>query len=68
LHFLTAVPMDTVKPSHLGEILRHFDDLLEEAQHLRERIVSGLYREREPFFPERRHHSEQHEPDRRKSK
>jgi hypothetical protein len=23
----TVVAMDTVKPSHLGEILRHFDDL-----------------------------------------
>jgi|SoiMetStandDraft_5_1073268.scaffolds.fasta_scaffold101420_2 hypothetical protein len=60
--------MDTVKPSHVGEVLRHFDDLLEEAQHLRERIVSALQREREPFFPDRRYHDEPHKPDRRKSK
>jgi hypothetical protein len=60
--------MDTLKPSPIGDILRRFDDLLAEAQHLRERVVSAMNREREPFFPDRRYHAERHEPDRRKSK
>ena len=60
--------MDTLKPSPIGELLRRFDDLLAEAQRLRERVVSSLHRERKPFFPDRRYHEEPHEPDRRKFK
>jgi hypothetical protein len=58
--------MDSLKPSLLDETLRHLDDLLAEARHLRERITVALYREREPFYPERRSHYEPHEPERRK--
>ena len=59
------VAMDSLKPSLLGETLRHFDDLLAEARQLRERITAALEREREPFFPERRSHYEPHQPERR---
>ena len=57
--------MDVLKPSVLGETLRHFDDLLAEAQMLRERVTAALHREREPFFPERRRYDEPHAPERR---
>jgi hypothetical protein len=62
---MTAVAMDTLTPSVLGETLRHFDDLLAEARMLREHITAALHREREPFFPERRHYDEPHTPERR---
>ena len=58
--------MDKVKPSLFGESLRHLDDLLAEAQRLRERITAALNPEREPFYPERRSRFEPHEPERRK--
>jgi hypothetical protein len=60
--------MDTLKPSATGELLRHFDDLLAEARHLRERIVAAGHRTRQPFYPERRIHHEPHEPERRHSR
>lgn len=60
------VAMDSLKPSLVDETLRHLDDLLAEARHLRERITAALHREREPFYPERRSHYEPHEPERRK--
>ena len=59
--------MDTVKPSICGETLRHFDDLLDEARHLRERMAAAIRREQQPFYPERRQHYEPHEPERRTS-
>jgi hypothetical protein len=37
-----------------------------EARLLRERIAAALRREEAPFFPERRHRYEPHEPDRRR--
>ena len=58
--------MDSLKPSLLGETLRHLDDLLDEARHLRERITAVLHREVEPFYPERRYRFEPHKPERRK--
>ncbi|HEU5254599.1 MAG TPA: hypothetical protein VFU28_01325 [Vicinamibacterales bacterium] len=58
--------MDSLKPSLLEETLRHLDDLLAEARHLRERITVALHSQREPFYPERRSHYERHEPERRK--
>ena len=66
MHGSRLVAMDTLKPSILGETLRHFDELLAEARILRERITAALSREREPFFPERRHYDEPHTPERRK--
>jgi len=63
---MTVVAMDTLKPTFLGETLRHFDDLMEEARHLRARITAALSRETEPFYPDRRYHFEHHEPERRK--
>jgi hypothetical protein len=51
-----------------AETLRHIDDLMAEARLLRERITAALRREEEPFFPERRHRYEPHEPDRRTRK
>jgi hypothetical protein len=42
--------MDSPKTSLFGETIRHFDDLMAEARHLRERIVA-LQREREPSSP-----------------
>jgi len=60
--------MDTLKPSVFTETLRHIDDLLDEARHLRERITAALRRDQQPFYPERRHHYEPHEPDRRTSR
>ena len=32
----SRLPMHAVRSSSVGELLRHFDDLLAEAQHLRE--------------------------------
>jgi len=61
-----GVAMDSLKPSLVEETLRHLDDLLAEARHLRERITAALHTEREPFYPERRLHYEPHEPERRK--
>ena len=58
--------MDSLKPSLLGETMRHLDDLLAEARRLRERITAALQCEREPFYPERRSHYQSHEPERRK--
>jgi len=58
--------MDALKPSVLGDTLRHLDDLLAEARMLRERITAALSREREPFFPERRRYDAPHTPERRK--
>lgn len=49
------------------ETLRHIDDLMAEARLLRERITAALRREEAPFFPERRHRYEPHEPDRRRT-
>jgi hypothetical protein len=57
--------MDDVKGSIIGETIRRLDELMAEARHLRERITAALRREEEPFFPERRYHYEQHEPERR---
>jgi len=51
-----------------AETLRHIDDLMTEARLLRERITTALRREQEPFFPERRHRYEPHEPDRRRAR
>jgi hypothetical protein len=51
-----------------AETLRHIDDLMAEARLLRERITAALRREEEPFFPERRHRYEPHEPDRRRTR
>jgi hypothetical protein len=50
------------------ETLRHIDDLMTEAGLLRERITAALQREEAPFFPERRHRYEPHEPDRRRTR
>jgi len=50
-----------------AETLRHIDDLMAEARLLRERITAALRREEAPFFPERRHRYEPHEPDRRRT-
>ena len=62
------VAMDTLKPpSLIGDTLRHFDELLDEARMLTDRINAALRREREPFFPERRHHYESHNPERRRT-
>ena len=58
--------MDKLRHSRFGETLQRFDDLLEEAQRLRERIVASFRREVEPFYPERRYHFEPREPERRK--
>ena len=58
--------MDSLKPSLVEETLRHLDDLLAEARHLREQITAAFHTEREPFYPERRSHDEPHEPERRK--
>jgi len=58
--------MDTLKPSLIGELLSRFDDLLAEAQYPRECVASVPPRDREPFFPERRSHSERHERERRR--
>jgi hypothetical protein len=49
-----------------ADTLRHIDDLMAEARLLRERITAALRREEAPFFPERRHRYEPHEPDRRR--
>jgi len=49
-----------------SDVLRHIDSLLDEAATLRERITAALHRENAPFFPERRHTFEVHEPERRK--
>jgi hypothetical protein len=57
--------MDALKPSLLEETLRHLDELLAEARHLRERITAALHQESQPFYPERRSHYEPHEPERR---
>jgi hypothetical protein len=51
-----------------AETLRHLDDLMAEARLLRERITAALRKEEEPFFPERRHRYEPHEPDRRRTR
>ena len=49
-----------------AETLRHIDDLMAEARRLRDRITTALRREEAPFFPERRHRHEPHEPERRR--
>lgn len=53
-------------PTPFAETLRHIDDLMAEARRLRERITAALRREEAPFFPERRHRYEPHEPERRR--
>jgi len=67
LHASAAVvSMDTLKSSG-ADTLRHLEDLLTEARHLRERIAAALcLQDERPFFPERRDHYEPHEPDRRR--
>jgi hypothetical protein len=51
--------------SPFSEVLRHLDELMAEATHLRERITAALHREQRPFFPERRCRYEPHKPERR---
>ena len=51
-----------------AETLRYLDDLMAEARLLRARITAALRREEAPFFPERRHRHEAHEPDRRRTR
>jgi hypothetical protein len=60
-------PVSEFAMTPFAETLRHIDDLMAEARLLRERITAALQREEAPFFPERRHRYEPHEPDRRRS-
>jgi len=59
-------PVSEFAMTPFAETLRHIDDLMAEARLLRERIAAALRREEAPFFPERRHRYEPHEPDRRR--
>ena len=62
-----SVPISESGMTPFAETLRHIDDLMAEARLLRERITAALRREEAPFFPERRHRYEPHEPDRRRT-
>ena len=61
-------PVSEFAMTPFAETLRHIDDLMAEARLLRERITAALRREEAPFFPERRHRYEPHEPDRRRTR
>ena len=61
-------PVSEFAMTPFAETLRHIDDLMAEARLLRERIAAALHREEAPFFPERRHRYEPHEPDRRRTR
>jgi hypothetical protein len=63
----SASPVSEFATTPFAETLRHIDDLMVEARLLRERITAALRREEAPFFPERRHRYEPHEPDRRRT-
>ena len=63
----SPTPVSEFAITPFAETLRHIDDLMAEARLLRERITTALRREQEPFFPERRHRYEPHEPDRRRT-
>jgi hypothetical protein len=63
----SPTPVSEVVMTPFTETLRHIDDLMAEARLLRERIAAALRREEAPFFPERRHRYEPHEPERRRT-
>ena len=64
----SPTPRSQFAMTPFAETLRHIDDLMAEARVLRERITAALRREEAPFFPERRHRHEPHEPDRRRTR
>ena len=59
-------PRSELTMTPFAETLRHIDALMAEARLLRERITAALLREEAPFFPERRHRNEPHDPERRR--
>ena len=67
-HASSSVPVSGSEMTPFAETLRYLDDLMAEARLLRERITAALGREEAPFFPERRHRHEPHEPDRRRTR
>ena len=73
-HASSSVPVSDSEMTPFAETtpfaatLRYLDDLMAEARLLRERITAALGREEAPFFPERRHRHEPHEPDRRRTR
>lgn len=57
---------DLLNEGQFAALMRRFDELIAEAGRLSQEIADAMRRDREePFWPDRRRHSQPHHPERR---